>query len=152
DQTPFLSREEVRILSAIPADYATNSTKIRLGLRMAENIVKQILNRLIASGLVEVVEGWQGDRLYRMTAAGSKHPQRKQSARWAEAARLAVESDRVHRVLSAIADSGAMRIREVTEALSVPHQSINALMQYLKRKHLVRKTGQEFHAPYCLTN
>jgi hypothetical protein len=29
---------------------------------------------------------------------------------------------------------------------------MNALMQYLKRKHLVKKTGQEFNAPYSLTD
>jgi hypothetical protein len=40
---------------------------------------------------------------------------------------------------------------DVTDVLKVPHQSINALMQYLKRKHLVKKTGQEFSAPYALT-
>jgi Mn-dependent DtxR family transcriptional regulator len=55
-------------------------------------------------------------------------------------------------VLSAILDSGALRIRDVTHVLRVPHQSINALMQYLKRKHLVKKTGQEFSAPYALTD
>jgi DNA-binding IclR family transcriptional regulator len=44
-----------------------------------------------------------------------------------------------------------MRITEVSEAVGVPHQSINALMQYLKRRQLVKKTGQEFSAPYCLT-
>jgi hypothetical protein len=35
--------------------------------------------------------------------------------------------------------------------LNSPHQSINALMQYLKRKRLVAKVGQEFDAPYSLT-
>jgi hypothetical protein len=36
--------------------------------------------------------------------------------------------------------------------LRIQRESINALMQYLKRKHLVEKTGQEFNAPYSLTN
>jgi DNA-binding PadR family transcriptional regulator len=40
----------------------------------------------------------------------------------------------------------------VTGVLRVPHQSINALMQYLKRKHLVEKVDQEFNAPYSLTD
>jgi hypothetical protein len=35
--------------------------------------------------------------------------------------------------------------------LNSPHRSINALMQYLKRKRLVAKVGQEFDAPYSLT-
>jgi DNA-binding MarR family transcriptional regulator len=55
-------------------------------------------------------------------------------------------------VLSAILDAGALRIRDVTNDLRVPRQSMNALMQYLKRKQLVEKVGQEFDAPYSLTD
>jgi hypothetical protein len=39
----------------------------------------------------------------------------------------------------------------VTNAVSVPHQSINALMQYLKRKRLVKKSGRDLYSPYALT-
>ena len=46
---------------------------------------------------------------------------------------------------------GPLRIKEVAISLNSPHQSINALMQYLKRKRLVAKVGQEFDAPYSLT-
>jgi len=42
-------------------------------------------------------------------------------------------------------------LRAVRE-LELHIQSINALMQYLKRKHLVKKTGSEFDAPYSLTD
>jgi predicted transcriptional regulator len=126
--------------------------RLRLSPRMSEKKVQQILERLIASRFVRACEGFQGSQLYRITAAGLKHPQRGQSVRRAQAPRLPVESDRIRKVLSAILDSGALRIRDVTEVLRVPHQSINALMQYLKRKHLVTKTGQEFSAPYALTD
>jgi hypothetical protein len=58
------------------------------------------------------------------------------------------------KVLSTILDSGALRIRDVTDVLRIPRVSMNALMQYLKRKHLVKKTGPEFDAPgtpsFCL--
>src|SRR5262245_14313513 len=47
--------------------------------------------------------------------------------------------------------AGGLRIKDVTETLQIPSQSINALMQYLKRKHLVEKTGRDPHAPYSLT-
>ena len=152
DKTPFLSRDGERVLSAIPPEYATNATKIRLAARMPENKVQQTLELLIASQFVKACEGFQGNQLYRITAAGLKHPQRDQSVRRAQAPRLPVESDRIRKALSAILDSGALRIRDVTDVLRVPHQSINALMQYLKRKHLVKKTGQEFSAPYALTD
>ena len=38
-----------------------------------------------------------------------------------------------------ILNSGALRIRDVTDVLRIPRASINALMQYLKRKRLVKK-------------
>jgi DNA-binding IclR family transcriptional regulator len=152
DKTPLLSRDEERVLSAIPRDYATDATKIRLAVRMPENTARQILERLVISRFVEGFEGLKGNRVYRITVAGLKHPQRGQLSHHAQAPRLPVESDRVRNVLSAIQDSGALRIRDVTVILGIPHDSINALMQYLKRKHLVKKTGQEFNAPYSLTD
>jgi DNA-binding IclR family transcriptional regulator len=152
DRTPFLSRDEEHVLSAIPREYVTNVTKIRLAARMPENKVQKIIEGLIASRFVEEFEGLQSDRVYRLTEAGKNHPQRDQSAHRAAVPRLPVESDRVRKVLSAILDSGALRIRDLTHALRIPRKSINALMQYLKRKHLVKKTGPEFDAPYSLTD
>jgi predicted transcriptional regulator len=152
DRTPLLSRDEEHLLSAIPREYVTNVTKIRLAARMPENKVQKILEGLIASRFVEEFEGLQGNRVYRLTEAGKNHPQRDQSARRAAVPRLPVESDRVRKVLSTILDSGALRIRDVTDVLRIPRVSMNALMQYLKRKHLVKKTGPEFDAPYAVTD
>lgn len=152
DRTPLLSRDEEHVLSAIPREYVTNATKIRLAARIPENKVQKILGGLIASRFVEEFEGFQGNRVYRLTEVGKNHPQRDQSARCAAVPRLPVESDRVRKVLSIILDSGALRIRDVTDVLRIPRKSINALMQYLKRKHLVEKTGQEPSAPYALTD
>ena len=152
DGTPLLSRAEEHVLSAIPREYVTNITKIRLAARMPENKVQKIIEALIANRFVEEFEGLQGNRVYRLTAAGKNHPQRDQSAHRAAVPRLPVESDRVRKVLSTILYSGALRIRDVTHALRIPRESINALMQYLKRKHLVIKTGPAFDAPYSLTD
>ena len=152
DRTSLLSRDEEHVLSTIPREYATNVVKIRLAARMPENKVQKILEGLIVSRFVEEFEGLQGNRVYRLTDAGNSHPQRDLFARRAAEPRLPVESDRVRKVLSTISDSGALRIRDVTDALRIPHQSINALMQYLKRKHLVEKTASEFEAPYSLTD
>jgi DNA-binding IclR family transcriptional regulator len=149
---PLLSRDEERVLSAIPREYATNATKIRLAARMPENKMRPILEGLITSRFVEALEGFKGDRLYRITEAGLKHPQRGQVSRQAQAPRPPVESGRVRKVLETILHSEALRIRDIMDELSIPRESINALMQYLKRKHLVIKTGQEFNAPYSLTD
>jgi hypothetical protein len=80
EKTPFLSRDEERVLSAIPPEYATNATKIRRAARMPENRVQQALEHLIASRFFKAFEGFQGNQLYRITAAGLKHPQRGQSS------------------------------------------------------------------------
>jgi predicted transcriptional regulator len=151
DNTPFLSRDEERVLSAIAPEYATDATKIRLAAHMSESDVHKALERLIVDRFVKACEGFQGNRLYQITAAGLKHPQRDQAARRARAPRLPAKSDRIRKVLSVISNSGAVRIIDVANILGVPHQSLNALIQYLKRKQLVKKTGQEFSAPYSLT-
>jgi len=151
DKTRFLSHDEERVLSAIPREYVTDATKIRLAARMPENKVQKILERLIVSRFVEASGGLRGNQVFRITATGLKHPQRVEYARRAREPRLPVESDRVRKVLSAISDSGVLRIRDVTDMLRLPRQSINALLQYLKRKHLVKKTRQELQAPYSLT-
>jgi predicted transcriptional regulator len=152
DKTPFLSLDEERVLSAIPPEYATDAAKIRLAAHSSEDEAQKALERLIAGGFVEACEGFHGQRLYRITAAGLKHPQRDQTVRHAQAPRLPADSVRIRKVLLAISDSGTLRIKDIADVLGVPHQSINALIQYLKRKQLVKKTGQKFSAPYSLTD
>jgi Mn-dependent DtxR family transcriptional regulator/DNA-binding MarR family transcriptional regulator len=151
DKTSLLSYDEERVLSVIPREYATDATKIRLAARMPESKVQQILERLLIRRFIETSDGPRGDRVYRITIAGLKHPQCSQSASHAQARRLPVESDRIRQVLSAILDSGELRIKDVASTVRIPHQSINALMQYLKRKRLVKKKGRQLHSPYSLT-
>jgi DNA-binding IclR family transcriptional regulator len=151
DQTPVLSRNEERVLSAVPQEYATDATKIRIAAGIADAEIRKTLERLLVRRLIARSDGLRGNRVYRITDAGLKHPQYLQSASRAQAPRLPVESDRVRKVLSAIFDSGELRIKDVTNAVSAPHQSINALMQYLKRKRLVRKSGGDLQSPYALT-
>ncbi len=151
DKTRALSRSEERVLSVAPREYATDAVKIRRAAGVADAEIHQVLERLLVRRLIEASEGLRGNQVYRVTEAGLKHPQRVRSTVPAQAPRLPVESERVRKVLSTIFDSGELRIKEVTNALSVPHQSMNALMQYLKRKHLVRKIGHELHSPYALT-
>ena len=44
DNTPLLSRDEARVLSAVPRDYATTAVKIRLAVRMTETKEVKSLN------------------------------------------------------------------------------------------------------------
>lgn len=151
DDTALLSRREERVLSVVPRDYATDATKIRIAAGVADSEIQPTLERLLVRRLIEASNGLRGGRVYRITSAGLSHPQYMQSASRATAPRLPVESDRIRKVLSAIFNSGELRIRDVTSTVSVPHQSINALMQYLKRKRLVKKSGHDLHSPYALT-
>jgi DNA-binding MarR family transcriptional regulator len=64
DRTPLLSRDEEHVLSAIPREYVTNVTKIRLAARMSENKVLKILEALIAGRFVEEFKGLRGSRVY----------------------------------------------------------------------------------------
>jgi DNA-binding IclR family transcriptional regulator len=152
DKTVLLSHDEARVLSAIPDAYATNVTKIRLAVLLPEKSVRKILDRLIGRGFVVAQDGFTGEAVYQTTVPGLKHPQYRQDARLADAPRLPVESDRVRAVLSAIRDARSLRIRDLKNALKIPQPSINALMQYLKRKGLVQKNSQEQAAPYSLTD
>jgi Mn-dependent DtxR family transcriptional regulator/predicted transcriptional regulator len=151
DKTRLLSRDQERVLSAIPREYVTDAKQIRLAARLPADTVEKILEGLITAKLVEASAGPRGDQVYRLTSAGLSHPQRTRSARQAQELRLPVESERVRNVLSAIADAGVLRATDMAKLLQIPRPSLNALMQYFKRKHLVQKVGRDLHAPYSLT-
>jgi DNA-binding IclR family transcriptional regulator len=53
--------------------------------------------------------------------------------------------------LAVVADAGGIHVRDISDALGLPRQSVNALMQYLKRKALVEQTGEKAGSPYALT-
>jgi predicted transcriptional regulator len=151
DKSVLLSHDEARVLSAIPGAYATDVTKIRLAVLLPDKRVQQILDDFVGRHFVIAQEGLADRTIYQISAAGLNHPQRHPDARLAHAPRLPVESDRVRAVLSTIRDARSLRIRDLKIALEIPQASINALMQYLKRKELVQKTSQELAAPYSLT-
>ncbi len=151
DETPVLTREEERVLSAIPGSYSTNALQIRRRTRLSEDQIEAALERLVGSGFVDTVGEFNGAALFRAAAAGLGHPQRRTDIRGAEPPRLPARSDRVRAVLSAIETAGALRIKDVRDMLRLPQKSTNALAQYLKRKSLIRKTGEMFDDPYVLT-
>jgi len=151
DETPLLSREQERVLSVIPSEYATNATKIQRRTLLSGDQIDAALKGLVGSGFVEAVGEFNGAELFRVTAAGIGHSQNRPDIRDAEPPHLPVYSDRVRAFLSAIENAGALRIKDVSDTLRCPFQSTNALMQYLKRKGLVEKTDELFEAPYALT-
>jgi len=151
DETPLLTRDEERVLSAIPGAYSSNGARIRARARLAEDRIEAALQRLSSAGFVEAVGEFNGAALFRATAAGLAHPQNRPDIRAAEPPRLPVHSDRVRAVLAAIENAGALRVRDVRDVLRLPQKSTNALMQYLKRRGLIAKSGEFFEDPYALT-
>jgi Mn-dependent DtxR family transcriptional regulator len=151
DETPLLTREEERVLSAIPGNYSTNALKIRSRTLLDEDRTEMALDRLVSSGFVEAVGEFNGAALFRATAAGLEHPQNRPDIPKADPPRLPVYSDRVRAILSAIEGAGGLRSKDVSDLLRMAPHSTNARMQYLKRKGLIKKTGEFFDDPYALT-
>ena len=61
-------------------------------------------------------------------------------------------SGRIANVLAYLEEQRESRTVEVARALDIPPQSANALMQYLKRRGIVRVQSDAFRSPYALTN
>ena len=151
DESSILSYDEERVLSVLPPVRATDAGRLRVASGLPRPEVERILENLIAQGFVDAFEGLRGAQVFRIAAAGLEHPQYVQSERCAPPPRLPVQSDRVRNVLQAISDAGALRIRDVKNLLKIQQSSLNALLQYLKRKQLVAKAGEQYLAPYALT-
>ncbi len=152
DKSAVLDRDETRVLSAVPAEGAADISSLMMVKALARCDVERALDRLVDGGLVEAVESPSGPRAFRLSAAGLDNPLSVPLKRPAPPSRLPVRSDRIRLVLQTIADAGALRIRDVKYETKIPQNSINALMQYLKRKKLVAKPGAGFDSPYSLTD
>ena len=151
DPTILLNWHDERLLSVLPDEEPTSVTKITVATSWAAARVPVVLDRLCEKGLIEEVGESRGTVLYRVTSEGAAHPQRREGVTRAELPPLMVRSDRSFRVLSFIAERSEVRIMEIRDALGIPHDSMNAFMQYLKRRGLVRKVKPERNAPYELT-
>ena len=152
DPCPLLATDAQRVFNAMPSDAATTAGKLASATRLPANRVTAALTQLSEARLIAGTSKPAQTTLYRLTPDGMQHPQRREgSAKPAQPVSLPVKSDRVYRVLSLIADQGSIRIRDARDHLNIEHQSLNALMQYLKRKGLVVKTDTGLTAPYQLS-
>jgi predicted ArsR family transcriptional regulator len=151
DPTPLLLLDEEKVLSAIPDEDDTTIRRLAKRLGLATERVRDAIEELIAHGLVDTSGQIGSASLFRMTATGAAHPQFRPSARRAEPPALPVRSDRVRSVLNYLAERGPTRTTRVGQDLDIAHPSMNALMQYLKRRGLVRKAGDAFGDPHEIT-
>jgi predicted transcriptional regulator len=152
DDSLVLRIKEEKVLSALPLGRATTAQKIGTTTRMSRDDVIGSIRYLVEQGLIEPEGISKHDELYILTGAGADHWQRRRTGRRADLPPLPVRSERIREVLSYLAREGPTRTRDVGEALDVSPTSINALMQYLKRKGLVRKSDRTHTAPYEVTD
>jgi DNA-binding IclR family transcriptional regulator len=151
DPSILLRADQERALSAFPDTEATTLSKIAVAVNMPAAKVASIAELLRAAGLIEQTgTGTYGD-LYRLTTEGSMHWQRSAATRRADTPPLPFRSDRVRAVLTCLESRGPIRTRDVGQGLGISPTSINALMQYLKRRNTVRTHTDARHAPYELT-
>jgi DNA-binding MarR family transcriptional regulator len=151
DPSVLLSYPEERVLSSLPRADETTPSLVATALQMPLSDVVNHLASLCRKNLAH--EAGQSERgvHYRLTEAGAAHVQRRSDAKMARMVPLTVKSDRVHRVLSHLAEHGPSRMRDLRDALRIPNDSVNALMQYLKRKGLIQKAAAGLRAPFELT-
>jgi DNA-binding MarR family transcriptional regulator len=152
DPSTLLRPDQERVLSALPETEATTLSRIALVVHMPVGKLAAIAASLRAAALIEASGTATYGELYRLTAAGSAHWQRSANTRHADTPPLPFRSDRVRAVLSCLESQGPIRTRDLGRGLGISQTSINALMQYLKRRNTVRTHTDARHAPYELTS
>jgi len=147
DKVVVLNATAAKVLSAVPERRGTTSHKVAVATRRPIEEVKRALSELVRRRFV-----LREADVFSLTRAGADHWQRRPNARRAGATPLPVKSDRVQKVLAYLLEHGPTRTRDVGQALGVARASMNALMQYLKRKGLVKKSSGGLNAPHELTH
>ena len=151
DNFAFLPLDEVKVLAGIPDSGATDIKRLLMATKLDETRLMEILVGFIKSEILETEYGFSNEPNLRLTETGRAHPQRNTRKSRAAVPQLPVRSDRVHTVLVTIQKAGSMRILELRDQLHISQNSINALIQYLKRKQLVAKCNPDMFSPYELT-
>ena len=100
DETPMITREQERVLSAIPREYATDVRKIMRRTQLSAGQVEGALQELVRVGLADAVGEFNDAALFRATANGAEHHQNRSDIDFAEPPHLPVYSDRVRGMLS----------------------------------------------------
>jgi len=154
DPSLLLRPEQERLLNRFPEFKATTLSRIVNLAHTPREKVATIADSLLNAGLIEKTGVATRGELYRLTAAGAGHWQRSASLIQADAPPpppLPFRSDRVRSVLSDLESHGPTRTCDIGLRLGVPQPSINALMQNLKRKGVVRNQTDARWAPCVLT-
>jgi len=152
DPVVLLTYARERVLSAFGDEKPTTLSRLALVAHRSPAVMAQIAEFLRDVGLIEEVGQATYGTLWRLTPAGRAHWQRSPDVTEAEDLPLMFRSRRIANVLAYLAKQGEARTVEVARALDIPPQSMNALMQSLKRRGIVRVKSNAYHSPYVLTD
>jgi DNA-binding MarR family transcriptional regulator len=148
----LLTYAQERVLSAFGEEKATTLSRLARVAHRTPAVMAEIADFLRDAGLIEEAGRGAYGELWRLTPAGRSHWQRSPDVAEAEEPPLMFRSGRIANVLAYLAEQGESRTVEVSRALDIPPQSMNGLMQYLKRRRIVRVRSNAFHSPYVLTD
>jgi len=152
DPRPFLDGLQVAALSRLSEEGATSVHRLTGALKISAEQADGLFEGLRAAGLVNMDPSIMSDRpQVRLTEAGANHPQRKPVLSKVKPDRLPMYSDRVLSVLTYLAHNGPTQTAQIGRDLGIGFKSMNALMQYLKRRGIAYKTGSARYAPHALT-
>jgi hypothetical protein len=151
DQSLLLDSAEEQALSALAEGEIATIRRMASRARMSPARMTVLAEALRAKGLFNYDWDARGQPAWRLTEAGITHVQRRTRHRVAAEPRSPVRSDRVRRVLGHLAEHGPSRTRDVAIAVGVGFQSMNALIQQLKRRGMVCKAGGDQLSPHGIT-
>jgi DNA-binding MarR family transcriptional regulator len=151
DPVALLTYAQERVLSAFAEEKPTTLSRLAAVAHRSPAVMARIADFLRDVGLIEEAGRATYGTLWRLTEAGRSHWQRSPDVAEAEDPPLMYRSGRIANVLAYLVDQGESRTVEVARALDIPPQSTNALMQYLKRRGMVRVRSDASRSPYAPT-
>lgn len=152
DSTVLLSNVQARALSALSVDTRSLTSSVGTVLELDEFESNLILLELKFLHLVNKVEHFSGRDAWMLTEKGRYHIQRLETGKKATLAPIGIKSERSINVLSLLSNQGPTRGKDISATLNLDKTSMNAFMQYLKRRGWIRKTGDAQLDPYELTD
>jgi len=151
DTSLLLNSAEEHALSAVAEGEVATVRRMASRARMPQTRMLVMAEALRAKGLLAIDLDVRGQPAWRLTRAGATHVQRRTRRLVAPAPRSRVRSNRVWQVLGHLAEHGPLRTSDIAAAVGVPFQSMNALIQQLKRRRMLCKAGDGQRSGHTIT-
>jgi predicted transcriptional regulator len=151
DGSLLLDSAEEHALSALADGEVATVRRMASRVRMPQPRMMVLAEALRAKGLLDIDLDVRGQPAWRLTRTGATHVQRRTRRLVAPVPRSPVRSHRVWQVLGHLAEHGPLRTSDIAAAVGVPFQSMNALIQQLKRRRMVCKAGDGRRSGHVIT-